>query len=105
VNPGRWVRLFTAGLRLLGGTPAALVLGKDHRVSTSKFQVLAWTYAIAFAMMSLVAATWLGTGPGFDALTDPDFDFEPYLVLLGGPSLQRCSRAPWSAHRSRTARR
>jgi hypothetical protein len=77
--------LFTLSVRALGGTPTGFVMGKDNRVSTSKVQVVIWTYAVAGAVLSLIAATWVGPDTGFDRLTDSDFDFEPYLVLLGGP--------------------
>jgi hypothetical protein len=77
--------LFTLGVRALGGTPRGFVMGKDNRVSTSKVQVVIWTYALAGAALSLIAATWVGPDTGFDNLFDSDFDFEPYLVLLGGP--------------------
>jgi hypothetical protein len=76
--------LFTYLVHRLGTLPG-FVIGKDNRVSTSKLQVFIWTYVIAGALMSLVAATWVGPDTGFDALTDDNFDFEPYLVLLGGP--------------------
>jgi hypothetical protein len=77
--------LFTLAVRALGGTPTGFVMGKDNRVSTSKVQVVIWTYAVAGAVLSLIAATWVGPDTGFDRLSDSDFDFEPYLVLLGGP--------------------
>lgn len=77
--------LFTVAVRLMGGNLRGFILGKDNRVSTSKVQVVIWTYAIAGALMSLIAATWVGPDTGFDKLTDPDFNFEDYLVLLGGP--------------------
>src|SRR5688500_8861104 len=77
--------LFTGVVQVMGRSVGGLVVGKDNRVSTSKLQVLIWTYAIAGALLSLIAATWVGADAGFDALTDDDFDFEAYLVLLGGP--------------------
>ncbi len=79
--------LFTALIQLTGRGVPGLVTGVDNRLSTSKLQVLLWTYAIAAAILSLIAATWVGADAGFDALTGDDFDFEPYLVLLGGPFL------------------
>jgi hypothetical protein len=77
--------LFTVAVRLMGGNLSGFILGKDNRISTSKVQVVIWTYAIAGALLSLIAATWVGPDTGFDKLTDPDFNFEDYLVLLGGP--------------------
>ncbi len=77
--------LFTVIIHLLGRGFGGLVTGVDNRISTSKVQVLLWTYVLAGAILSLIAATWLGANAGFDALTSGDFDFEPYLVLLGGP--------------------
>jgi hypothetical protein len=76
---------FTLLITVVGGGAIGLVVGKDNRVSTSKLQVAAWTYAIAGAMLSLVAATWVGSNGGFNHLKSADFDYEDYLVLLGGP--------------------
>lgn len=78
---------FTAVVYLLGHSAKGLVLGKDNRVSTSKLQVIIWTYVIGGAIIALIAQTWVGADAGFDALTSSSFDFEPYLVLLGGPFL------------------
>lgn len=77
--------LFTALLALFGPSLNGLVKGRDNRVSTSKLQVVIWTYAIAFSLLSLIALTWVGANAGFDAITEADFDFADYLFLLGGP--------------------
>jgi hypothetical protein len=72
-------------LSRIGGRGVGLVLGKDNRISTSKLQAMLWTYAIAGAMASTIAANWVGDSAGFDALFEGEFDIGPYLVLLGGP--------------------
>lgn len=78
---------FTGLIYLLGRNIGGLVLGVDERLSTSKLQVWVWTYVIGGAIISLVAQSWIGADAGWDALTSSDTDFEPYLVLLGGPFL------------------
>jgi hypothetical protein len=77
---------FTLAVSLMG-RGSGLVIGVDNRISTSKVQVVIWTYAISGAIICLIAQTWVGLDKGFDALFSGDFDFEPYLVLLGGPFL------------------
>ena len=59
----------------------ALFIGDDGRASTSKLQALLWTYAVLWALISLLA------GLGVDAFSDAlggDLR-EEYLLLLGGP--------------------
>ena len=77
----------------LGSTPvrhqrrswlAAMVVGKDHRVSTSKSVVFAWTLAVAFGLLSLLVALWLGDDEPWDEQVDRGMQ-EEYLLLLGGP--------------------
>jgi hypothetical protein len=81
---------------------SGLVLGKDRRVSTSKFQVVIWTFAVAFALFSLFFAfvipqlfgellglTWAERlqepiGDGFATFLSEGLD-ETYLLLLGFP--------------------
>jgi hypothetical protein len=54
-----------------------LVIGEDGRVSTSKVQLVFWTYAIAFVFLSLV----------LQGLFDADVTLdEQYLLLLGIPT-------------------
>lgn len=58
-----------------------LVIGDDGRTSTSKLQALLWTYAVLWALISLLA------GLGVDAFSKAlggDLR-EEYLLLLGGP--------------------
>lgn len=62
----------------------ALVLGKDGRWSTSKVQLLAWTYAVVFGLASLFIAKWLGDDAGWTAQVDHGLQ-DAYLILLGGP--------------------
>jgi hypothetical protein len=76
--------LFTAALYALRRSLAGLVMGKDNRVSTSKLQVLVWTYAIAGGLVSLVVAKWAGAAAGYDNLLKEGLKDE-YLILLGGP--------------------
>jgi hypothetical protein len=61
----------------------ALFLGVDNRTSTSKLQALLWTYAILWALISLL----VGVGPEeFAEIIDEDVRDE-YFLLLGGPYL------------------
>lgn len=59
----------------------ALFIGVDNRTSTSKLQAFLWTYAILWALVSLLA------GAGIDEFHDAlDSELrEEYLLLLGGP--------------------
>lgn len=78
-----------------------LVVGKDGRWSTSKFQATAWTFVVVFALFSLFFAylivqvgdfvgwAWLERlqdplGNSLDAVLDEGLD-ATYLVLLGLP--------------------
>ena len=55
----------------------ALVVGTDGRTSTSKLQATLWTFAIAFALLSLlIARKFASFSSGLQ---------EEYLFLLGGP--------------------
>lgn len=62
----------------------AILLGTDHRTSTSKTVVFAWTLAVAFGLLSLLVAVWLGDQGPWDAQVDRPLQ-EEYLLLLGGP--------------------
>jgi hypothetical protein len=62
----------------------AILAGKDNRTSTSKTVVFAWTFAIAFGLLSLLIADWLGDHGPWDAQVDRGIQ-EEYLLLLGGP--------------------
>jgi IPT/TIG domain len=77
----------------LGDTPvkqqrrtwlAAILVGKDHRSSTSKTAVFAWTLVVAFGLLSLLIALWLGDHEPWDAQVERGLQ-EEYLLLLGGP--------------------
>ena len=60
---------------------AALFIGTDNRTSTSKLQAFLWTYAVLWAMTSLLA------GAGVEAFNTAlgDNVRDEYLLLLGGP--------------------
>ena len=60
---------------------AALFIGTDNRTSTSKLQAFLWTYAVLWAMTSLLA------GAGVEAFNAAlgDNVRDEYLLLLGGP--------------------
>jgi len=61
----------------------ALVVGVDNRTSTSKTVVFAWTYAVAYGLISLVVAKWLGSRAGYDNLISNGLR-EEYWLFLGG---------------------
>jgi hypothetical protein len=61
-----------------------LYLGTDNRASTSKAVALAWTYALVYALVSLLVAKWMGSQKAWDDLVNNDLQ-EEYLLLLGGP--------------------
>ena len=56
-----------------------LIIGKDNRVSTSKLQIVLWTYVLVFAIVSILA------NDAASAFVDQDFNAE-YLILLGSPA-------------------
>jgi hypothetical protein len=62
----------------------SLVVGADNRLSTSKSVAFAWTYVIAFALISIFIAKWLGRGAGLEQLNQKGLQ-EEYLLALGGP--------------------
>jgi hypothetical protein len=62
----------------------ALVVGADNRLSTSKTTALAWTYVIAFGLITLLLAMWFGDDTGWQKLMDNGLQ-EEYLIALGGP--------------------
>jgi hypothetical protein len=62
----------------------SLIVGADNRTSTSKTVALAWTYVIAFGLLTLIIARWLGSPGGFDELVDAGLQ-EEYWLFLGGP--------------------
>ncbi len=62
----------------------AILGGADHRTSTSKTVVLAWTLAVAFGLLSLVVAAVLGDHGPWDLQVDRGLQGE-YLIVLGGP--------------------
>ncbi len=62
----------------------AILVGKDHRTSTSKTIAFAWTLAVAFGLLSLVVALVLGDDDPWDTQIKRGLQ-EEYLLLLGGP--------------------
>jgi len=71
----RWVRRTPLG---------AILAGADHRTSTSKTVVFAWTLAVAFGLLSLLIAIWLGDRQPWDKQVANGLQ-EEYLLVLGGP--------------------
>ena len=59
-----------------------VVIGADGRVSTSKAVVWLWTVIFATALLLMSAMTWF-SDLSVDAVFGQDWD--PYLLLLGGP--------------------
>lgn len=76
--------LLTVVLAALGLRIGDLVLGTDKRLSTSKLQVLFWTYGLAGVLLAIVIAKWAGADAGYDSLINQSLP-EEYLILLGGP--------------------
>ena len=62
----------------------AILAGQDNRLSTSKTVAFAWTVAVAFGLLSLVVAIWLGDHAPWDLQVARGLQ-EEYLLLLGGP--------------------
>jgi|SRR5947209_1632660 len=62
----------------------AILSGVDNRLSTSKTVAFAWTIAVAFGLLSLVIAIWLGDRAPWDLQVKHGLQ-EEYLLLLGGP--------------------
>jgi hypothetical protein len=62
----------------------AILSGVDNRASTSKTVVFAWTIAVAFGLLALVVAIWLGDHAPWDLQVNRGLQ-EEYLLLLGGP--------------------
>lgn len=62
-----------------------LLVGKDNRTSTSKVVVFAWTYAIAYGLLTMLVAKWLGDSGAWGAQVYGKDVQEEYLVFLGGP--------------------
>jgi hypothetical protein len=67
----------------------ALVTGKDGRISTSRFQAAAWTYAICFALLTLLFGHWFYNAsafdPGWSKFLKSGLNSD-YLWLLGIPA-------------------
>jgi len=56
------------------------IIGKGNRLSTSKLQIMLWTFAISYAfLLFIVYYIWKEQAVGFDTL------HADYLILLGGP--------------------
>lgn len=61
-----------------------VLIGSDNRLSTSKLSAFAWTWVIAWTLLSLVIADWAGAPGGWHSFVKAGIQDE-YLVLLGGP--------------------
>jgi hypothetical protein len=59
----------------------ALFIGADNRTSTSKLQAFLWTYAVLWALISLLAGAGV---EDFNTVLGDEVR-EEYLLLLGGP--------------------
>jgi hypothetical protein len=62
----------------------AMIVGRDHRSSTSKTVVFMWTLAIAWGLLSLFLAYLFGDPAPWEAQVKSGLQ-EEYLLLLGGP--------------------
>jgi hypothetical protein len=76
VSPGSYATKFLP----LG---RSLIVGTDNRTSTSKTVVLAWTLAVAYGLIAIIVAKWLGSSAGYDSLVDNGLR-EEYWLFLGG---------------------
>ena len=63
---------------------SGILIGADNRLSTSKLSAFAWTWVLAWAILSLAIADWVHAGAGWSAFLKQGLQDE-YLVLLGGP--------------------
>lgn len=61
-----------------------VLIGADNRLSTSKLSAFAWTWVLAWAILSLAVADRAGLHEGWMAFLEQGIKDE-YLVLLGGP--------------------
>ena len=79
----------------------ALFIGADNRTSTSKLQATLWTYAILWALISLLA------GAGVDEFNDALGDNlrEEYFLLLGGPFAAAVAAKAITAPKAREGRK
>ena len=60
------------------------IVGADKRVSTSKTVVVAWTYSVASALLSIVIAKWMGHGHAYGEQVKHGLQ-GAYALLIGGP--------------------
>jgi len=67
---------------IVKGGIATLILGDDGRTSTSKLQAALWTFAVLWALISLLAGAGVET---FEKALSGEKLREEYLLLLGGP--------------------
>jgi hypothetical protein len=61
-----------------------VIVGEDHRISTSKTVASIWTYAVASALLSLVIVRWMGHGGALSAQSENGLQAN-YALLIGGP--------------------
>jgi hypothetical protein len=61
-----------------------VLIGADNRLSTSKLAAFTWTWVLAWAILSLAVADWVGAPGGWTALVGQNLQ-DQYLILLGGP--------------------
>ena len=63
---------------------SGILIGKDNRLSTSKLAAFVWTVAIAWAILALAVADWVGATSGWTTFVGQGLQ-DQYLILLGGP--------------------
>jgi phospholipase C len=83
IGLGAVVAVLLLGLAF-GARISTLVIGKDHRISTSKTIAAVWTVVVAAALIGLVYANLLNHPQALDA-TDAGGVIGQYAVLFGGP--------------------
>jgi len=66
-----------------------MILGTDHRISTSYLQTAVWTLLVAFVLSYFAARTWFNKELGLFEYPVSDGTqttvWDDYLILLGGP--------------------
>lgn len=63
---------------------SGILIGADNRLSTSKLSAFAWTWVLAWAILSLAVADWVSAPAGWSNFLTQGLQ-DQYLIALGGP--------------------